>query len=398
MPVRIAYLDCFSGASGDMFLGALVHAGFEVERLRAELAKLGLPGFRIEAKRDWRDALEGVKVDVVIDDKVDKPHRGLSDVKAILAGSGLEPSDKERAVEVFTNLAAAEAKVHGCGIEEIHFHEVGAIDAIVDVVGTVAGFRCLGIEEIHASAITMGKGTVDCAHGRMPVPVPASLELLRGLPVVMSELDGELVTPTGAALLRTLCKRVGPGLSFVPSAIGYGFGTRLRPQGPPNALRIVLGELPERHEEICVLETNLDDTTGQIVGFLIDRVLKAGALDAYAIPIQMKKSRPGVMFCALVDLCVADAVERIIYSETPTLGVRRHFVRRSKLERVSALVNTSLGPVNVKFARGLGQVRRAAPEYEDIARIAEQKGLPFRLAQEIVQRELPPWPNSESMP
>lgn len=396
MPIRVAYLDCFSGISGDMFLGALVHAGLDVERLRTELEKLGMPEFRIEARKVWRDALEGVKVDVIVDPQIEPKHRGLSDIKAILGGSGLEPRDKDKAITVFTRLAEAEAKVHGCGIDEVHFHEVGAVDAIVDVVGSVVGLRCLGVDEVHASPITMGQGFVDCAHGKMPVPVPASLELLKGCPIKMSEIPGELVTPTGAALVKGLAKRIGHGFSFAPSAIGYGFGTRERKEGPPNALRIVLGEIPDAAEELHVLETNLDDSTGQVVGFLIERALRSGALDAWATPIQMKKSRPGVSFSALVDQNRVDAIEQLIYGETATLGVRRYSVSRTRLERVSATIETSLGPVSVKFARGIGSLRRAAPEYEDVARIAEQKNLPYRQVLELIQREIPAWPTQDS--
>jgi uncharacterized protein (TIGR00299 family) protein len=395
--MRIAYLDLFSGVSGDMLLGALLHAGLPLDRLRAELAKLGLPEFEIDAKMAWRDAMEGIKADVILDKSQEPPHRGLSDVKAILAGSALEPSDKERAIAVFTRLAAAEAKVHGCSVDEVHFHEVGAVDAIVDVVGTVAGLRCLGVEELYASAITLGRGTVDCAHGKMPVPVPATLELVKGVPVVFSDLEGELVTPTGAALVTTLATRIGPGLDFTPGAIGYGFGTRVRKGGPPNAVRIVLGERSLEHEEIYALETNLDDSSGEIVGWLIERALAAGALDAYAIPIQMKKSRPGLLFCALAEHSRLDQIERLIFAETATLGVRRYAVRRSRLERVIAEVATSLGKVRVKFARGPGVPRRAAPEYDDVARIAAERQMPLRLVLEVVNRELPPWPaGSES--
>ncbi len=398
MPIRVAYLDCFSGISGDMFLGALVHAGLDLERLRSELAKLGLPGFRIEARRIWRDSVEGVKVDVVLDESEKQPHRGLSDIKAILGGSALDPIDKERAIAVFTRLAEAEAKVHGCGIEEVHFHEVGALDAIVDITGSVVGLRCLGIDEVHASPITMGRGFQNCAHGKMPVPVPASLEILKGAQIVMSDIEGELVTPTGAALVRTLSKRIGSGFSFAPSAIGYGFGTRERPEGPPNALRIVLGDIADAREELWILETNLDDVSAQIIGFLIERSLRAGALDAWATPIQMKKSRPGLMFCALVDQARADSIERLIFAETATLGVRRFPVSRNKLERVTATIETSLGPVGVKFARGMGSVRRAAPEYDDVAKIAEQRNLPYRQALDILLRELPPWPPEGTPP
>jgi uncharacterized protein (TIGR00299 family) protein len=390
--MRVAYLDCFSGVAGDMFLGALLDAGLPLAALRAELEKLGLSEFRLEAQRTWREALQGTKVDVVIEPSGGAPRRGLAEIKAILAGSALDPQTKERAAAVFRRLAEAEAHVHGTTPEEVHFHEVGAVDAIVDVVGTVAGLRLLDVEELHVSRLTLGRGLARSEHGTIPVPVPATMQLLEGLPVLFSDLDGELVTPTGAALVATLATRVGSGFSLVPRAVGYGFGTRERKEGPPNAVRLILGDIPDAFEELVLLETNLDDATGQIVGYLLERVLEAGALDAWAAPVQMKKSRPGILFSALADESRADAVESLMYAETPTLGVRRQPVRRSRLERKSAAVETSLGTVRVKFVRGRDGTPRAAAEYEDVARIAREKGLAYQQALHAIQRELPPWP------
>ncbi len=388
--MRIAYLDCFSGVAGDMFVGALIHAGLDVKALEGELALLGVPGFRLSVERVWRDAMEGVRFEVIVEPGASQPERHLSDIKNLLAGSALHPDVKERAIAVFTRLAVAEAKVHGTTIEDVHFHEVGALDAIVDIVGATAGLRLLGIDAVYTSRVTVGRGTQTAAHGVMPVPVPASIELLSGAPVVFSDLDGELVTPTGAALVATLTKRFGSGFSLVPRAVGYGFGKRERPGGPPNALRVVLGDAEEPVESLVLLETNLDDVTGQLVGYLIERVLGSGALDAWATPIQMKKSRPGILFSALVGEAERDLVERVIYSETPTLGVRRHAVGRTRLERKIEVVKTDFGDVRVKFARGAG-VSRAAPEYEDIARIAAERGLSFRACLEAIQREIPQW-------
>ena len=274
--MRVAYLDCFSGIAGDMFLGALIHAGVPLDHLRAELARLGLDGFSLEAERCWRDAMEGFRVDVRLDDGIDQPHRGLSDVKAILAGSALEPVIKDRATAVFTALARAEARVHGTTEDEVHFHEVGAIDAIVDIVGVLVGLEHLGVEQVRASRITLGRGFVRCAHGQMPVPVPATVELLKEHPVVFSELDGELVTPTGAALVATLATHAGSDYSMIPGPVGYGFGSRVREEGPPNALRLIVGEATSSYEEVVMLQTNLDDETGQVVGYLIDQALEAG--------------------------------------------------------------------------------------------------------------------------
>lgn len=392
--MKIAYLDCFSGISGDMFLGALVHAGVTPEWLRGELARLGLSGFSLEVERTWRDAMEGVRVEVRLDSRVAQPHRRLADIKNILAGSALDPEIKDRATAVFTALARAEARVHGTTEEEVHFHEVGAVDAIVDIVGTVAGLRWLGIDKVYCSTVTLGQGFAQCAHGQMPVPVPASIELLKGRPVQFSTLSGELVTPTGAALLST-CAEPGDMPSFVPLAIGYGFGSRTRESGPPNALRLIVGEVPAALESVVVLETNLDDETGQVIGFLIERALEAGALDAWAVPIQMKKSRPGVLFAALVDESRADAIEALIFRETHTLGVRRHRAARARLERRIETIDTSLGRVRAKFARGAAGPRVAA-EFEDVSRIARERGMAYRDALLAVQRELPVWPEEQT--
>lgn len=390
--MRIAYLDCFSGISGDMFLGALVHAGLDPDALRGELSRLGVPGFTLHVERTWRDAMEGVKVDVRIAEDAPRPHRGLSDITTILAGSALDPWVKSRATDVFTRLARAEAKVHGTTEDEVHFHEVGALDAIVDIVGTCAGLRLLEVDEVWSSVVSTGTGFAQCDHGKMPVPVPATLELLCGAPMKPTQMEGELVTPTGAALLTTLSTRIGSVPSLVPSAIGYGFGTRVRENGPPNALRLVLAEEVEASERVCVLETNLDDVSPQVIGFVIDRCLREGALEAFATPAQMKKSRPGFLLTVLADEAKADTLESVLYSETETLGVRRHHVSRSRLERRSETIESSLGEVRVKYARGPGSLRRASPEFDDISRIAAERGIAYREAYETVIRDLPPWP------
>ena len=392
--MRIAYLDCFSGVAGDMFLGALLDAGLPLEQLLAELEKLGLSDFRIEAGRMTRGGLSGFRVEVVVEEQ-EPPHRRLDDIKAIVAGSGLDPEIKDRSMAVFTRLAEAEARVHGTTINEVHFHEVGGMDAIVDIVGSVAGLTLLGVDELHASRITLGRGLSESAHGQLPVPVPATIELLKGVPVDLSGLEGELVTPTGAALVTTLARSIGSEYSFAPEAIGYGFGRRERKGGPPNALRLILGQQPETSERVVILETNLDDASGQMIGFLIEKLLSAGALDAYASSIQMKKSRPGVLVSAISDEAQADGLERILFAETNTLGVRRHRVHRTRLERVSTEILTSLGVVRTKFARGPGGISRAAPEFEDVARIARERELPYRHVLETIQRELPVWPHLE---
>lgn len=394
--MRVAYLDCFSGISGDMFLGALIHAGLDVDRLRASLAGLGVPGFSIEAERTWRDAMEGVLCHVRIADDAPKPHRGLQDIKAILSASSLDPWVKERATSVFTHLARAEAKVHGTTEDEVHFHEVGALDAIVDIVGACAGLRLLGVDEVWSSAVSLGTGFARCDHGMMPVPVPATLELLRGAPLKFTGIEGELVTPTGAALLSTLATRIGAVPSLVVSSIGYGFGTRIRPDGPPNALRILIGEEAETAELLSVLETNLDDVSPQVIGYVIDRCLESGAMEAFATAVQMKKSRPGFVLTVLADESRADGLERLLFEETATLGVRRHRVSRARLERRSVKIESSLGAVRVKYARGPHGLLRASPEFDDVSRIAREQGIPYRQAHQTLASELPAWPQDDA--
>ncbi|MBL8769118.1 MAG: nickel pincer cofactor biosynthesis protein LarC [Planctomycetes bacterium] len=387
----VAYFDCFSGIAGDMVLGSLIHAGLPEAVLRSELAKLGLDEYVLKIERVWRDAMEGFRVDVVVEAGRELPHRGLREIREILGRSSLDPWVKERATAVFTRLAVAEGKVHGCSPEDVHFHEVGATDAIVDVVGAVAGLRHLGVERVLVGPITEGSGTQRCAHGEMPVPVPAVAELLAGFEVRLSRLPGELVTPTGAALLATLATPV-TSVSLVPRSVGYGFGSRVRAEGPPNALRVVLATEPTRDETLVLLETNLDDASGQVVGHALTRVLELGALDAFTIATQGKKSRPGLLFSVLVDEAHVDAVERALYAETPTLGVRRQRVERTKLERRHVVVETTLGPVRVKYVRGAGIVR-GAPEADDVARLAAGHGLAFQVVQRRLQSELPEWPN-----
>lgn len=386
----IAYFDCFSGIAGDMVLGALIHAGLSEAALRAELAKLGLDEYTLRVEKVWRDAMEGMRVDVVVDAGRELPHRGLRDIRAILERSALDPVVKARSIAVFTRLAQAEGKVHGCSPDEVHFHEVGATDAIVDIVGAVAGLHVLGVDHVLVGPITEGCGTQRCAHGEMPVPVPAVAELMAGFELKLSRLSGELVTPTGAALLATLATPV-TSVSMVPRAVGYGFGSRVRKEGPPNALRVVLADAPRVDETLLLLETNLDDASGQVVGHALAKVLELGALDAFSIATQAKKSRPGLLLSVLVDDAHVDAVERALYAETPTLGVRRQRVERTKLERRHAVVETSLGPVRVKYVRGAGVVRGAA-EADDVEKCAAASGLAFQVALRRIQAELPEWP------
>jgi len=294
----------------------------------------------------------------------------------------------ERAVRVFQRIGAAEAKVHGCPIDEVHFHEVGAIDSIADVVGFCALHHRLGAPKLLASPIAVGEGFVKTEHGRLPVPAMATLELLTGVPIENPGVREELCTPTGAALLATLCEGFGRHFAYVPKRVGYGLGTRDRAD-PPNAVRAVLCELaPERGDEVVVLETNLDDATGQEVGRLIERCLAAGALDALAIPVVMKKGRPGHVVQVLARPAEADAVEALLLADSPTLGVRRRNAQRRLLPRRSETIKTSLGEVRVKVASLPDGSERLAPEFDDLARLADAHKMALERVRQRVQEEI----------
>lgn len=381
----IAYLDCFSGIAGDMFLGALVDAGLSVEDLQSDLGRLPVGGWRLEVEEVDRCGVGCTLVRVEISDKP-QPHRRLSDLLAILEGADLGEAVQTTAGRVFTNLAQAEAKVHRCPVEEVHFHEVGAVDAVVDVVGTVAGLQRLGVEEVIASPVNTGRGMVSTSHGTYPVPGPATLALLEGFPCYAEGPEIELATPTGAALLATLASSAGPMPPMVPRAVGYGAG-RAEVSDRPNALRVVLGHRDSlaAGETVAVLETHLDDCSPEIFDHIMSRCYAAGALDVSLAPIQMKKSRPGVALTAIAPPEAAEAVTDVLFTETTTFGIRRTTTRRAVLERELLMVQTDWGPVAVKVGRRSGRLLQVAPEYEDCRRIAETKGLPLRNVQKAAE-------------
>jgi len=372
----LAYFDCFSGISGDMTLGALVDAGLSVDLLKAELAKLPVGGYTLAAERAKSKGLQGTLVRVDLDPSIPQPHRHLADVLGIIQGSALPDYVKTTSSAVFRKLAEAEARVHGVGVEEVHFHEVGAVDAIVDVVGAVVGLAALGVEKVYASPLPTGSGTVQTAHGLLPVPAPATLELLRGAgaPLRPSPAQTELVTPTGAAILATLAEFRQPALRL--RAVGHGFGRKDLPWA--NCLRLWLGEplaAGVDRDEISVLEANLDDTTPELLGAAMGRLFEAGALDVYFTPIQMKKNRPGVKLSVLGPPELEDALAATMLRETTTLGVRIARARRLKARRWQQEVATPWGPVRVKVKAFEGQVT-AAPEYDDCLRLASSAGVP----------------------
>jgi uncharacterized protein (TIGR00299 family) protein len=386
---RVAYIDAPAGCSGDMFLGALVDAGLPLAVLEEVVDGLGLQGVELHVTRVERGALAATKVDVCKDGSPiegaadvhlhdhDHAHgRTLADVLHVIGHLGdlsLPPLDK--AAATFRHLAEAEARVHGRQPSDVHFHEVGAADALVDVVGTCVGLHHLGVEAVHVSPLPWSRGTVETQHGTLPLPAPATALLLEGHPTVSSEETYEQVTPTGAALVRALASGSRPPDGFVPRTTGFGAGTYNRSR-LPNVLRLVLGDVEHAagREDVVLLETNLDDATGQVVAYAVERLLAAGALDAWWTPIAMKKGRPGILLSALVQPEAATRIEDVLFRETPTLGVRRRRLERRVLPRSMCDVSTPWGTVRMKVREGPDGAQ-ATPEFEDCRAIAEKHGV-----------------------
>jgi hypothetical protein len=386
--MKVLYLDCIAGISGDMLLGALIDLGLDVKVLRRELAKLKLDEFEISARRDQRQAITGIKFDVLVREphcSLLTPHpahhgRTCREIKQLIESSKLGHDVKRRAAGAFRRLAEAEGKIHGMAPEKVHFHEVGAVDSIVDFVGACIGLRELGVEKVVASApLRTGYGFVDCAHGRFPVPAPATAELLKGVPTFAGDEEAELITPTGAALLREFATEFGPMPPMAVQAVGYGLGARQLPK-TPNVLRALLGETAGAREadRIAVLETNLDDVSPQVLGEVMDRALAAGALDVFHTPIQMKKNRPGVMLSVLCAPPDAERLSRLLLTETTAFGVRCMEASRLKLDRKIVRVKTPFGPVEVKIGKLNGRAVSASPEFESCRRAAAKAKVPVR--------------------
>lgn len=385
---RIAYLDCFSGISGDMLLGAIIDAGVEVAALSAELQKLGVQGWSLRAERVKRSGIAATLAHVDLEESR-QPHRRLPDVLAIVHASTLPHEDRTRANDVFCLLADAEARVHGTTPEEIEFHEVGSLDAIVDIAGAVAGMRLLGVERLYSSPLPAGGGTARSMHGALPVPAPAVLELMAmsGAPLASSAGDRpmELVTPTGAAIVAMTAHFERPPMHV--TRIGHGAGGR-DPSGWPNVLRLWLGDAIEpARPAMLLVETNIDDMNPEIYGYVQELLFAAGAADVWFQPIQMKKNRPGVLLAALCSAEHEDAVTSVLLRETSTLGVRVSTVARHEAQRETFEFESSLGPAAVKVKRLPGEPPRVAPEYEACRRIAEARGMPLAEVYRVVERE-----------
>lgn len=378
--MKLAYFDCFSGISGDMTLGALVDAGCELEILRAGLAGLQVPGWSISAEKVWKNGMAATFVRVVTEDQ--SKHRGLSAILEILGRSQLTEQVRKNAAAIFRRLGEAEAAVHDVPLEKIHFHEVGSVDAIVDIVGACIGFEALGIEKFSCSALNVGGGTAKMAHEVLPVPAPATAKLLQGKPTYSNGVRKELVTPTGAAIVATLCDSFGPQPAMSVSTIGYGAGSTDL-EGQPNVVRIMVGEVAEKvipgfDEEIAVIEANLDDMNPQIYGYFLEKALAAGALDVYTTPVQMKKNRPGTLLTLLCKPADTNNLMSLIFAETTTLGARTYRAQRRTLPRETVNVHTQYGDVHIKLSRVNGNIRHVAPEYEDCRRLASEKNVPLQ--------------------
>jgi uncharacterized protein (TIGR00299 family) protein len=387
--MKIAYFDCFSGASGDMILGSLMDAGLGVDRLMEELGKLRLSHFEVRVEKVVKKGIGGSQAIVEIDDHHHHHHhRHLEDIEEIIGTSGLEEGVKQKSLAIFRRLAEAEAKVHRTSVDHIHFHEVGAMDAIIDVVGGVAGLAAMGIERIYCSPLHVGSGTVECAHGILPVPAPATAELIRGKPFYSTGVTGELLTPTGAAILTTLSSGFGPAPAMTIEQIGYGAGNS--EPDIPNLLRIFIGEAGEdllgyEKEQIAVIETNIDDMNPQLYDYLITRMLEMGALDVYLTPVQMKKNRPGTLVTVTCQPHLMQRFTEFILRETTTIGLRWRVDSRIKARRTIREIPTRYGPIKGKVAETNNGIINISPEYDDCRRIAREKNVPLKEVMDAVK-------------
>lgn len=388
--MRIAYLDCQSGISGDMTLAALVDAGVPLEKIQTAIDSLGLPSCQLKASTVTKHGFRATKIDVI--HEPEHAHRHLSHITRMIDGSTLTNRQQDLAKLIFTRLGEAEAKVHGTTLEKVHFHEVGAVDSIADVVGAAVGWDLLGVERVTASPVPTGCGEIEIAHGRVSVPAPATAELLRGIPIASCDIACELTTPTGAAILATLAAEFGPCPAMTIDKLGYGAGTRDLEQ-QANVLRLYVGEAATQSatldptvtaDEVLLLETNLDDVSGEVLGFAIERLWQGGALDVYTSAISMKKNRPGVLLSVLAPVDQGNTLEAIVFEETGTLGIRRTPVQRHVLRREQVTVQTSWGEITGKTAR-IGNKTLFSPEFEGCAVAAREHQVALREVYQAAQ-------------
>jgi uncharacterized protein (TIGR00299 family) protein len=378
--MKTLYFDCFAGASGDMILGAMIAAGVAPETLNEQLGLLDVAGYSVDFETVDRSGISATYARVNV--AHEHLHRHLSDILKIIYDSRLSDAIKDRAARIFSRLADAEARVHNVPVAKIHFHEVGALDAIIDVVGAAICFDLLGVERFVSSPLHVGSGTVNMEHGHFPVPPPAVAELLKGVPTYATDIVGELVTPTGAAIITTVCEEFGPLPRLEAEQIGYGAGTR-QYEKFPNVLRVFIGEdaVAKGNESLWMIETNMDDISPQILGHVMERAFELGALDCYFTPVQMKKNRPGVLLSILCRSEQRTALNELLFAETTTLGVRAYAVERQALQRKIVVVETQYGPIDVKVAEINGQAIKVMPEYEQCRLAARAANVPLRLVE-----------------
>src|SRR5436190_10328803 len=382
--MRTLYFDCFAGASGDMILGALVDAGADPRALIDQLQLLGVGGWSIEFEKVDRSGISSTYARVQT--AHEHAHRHLSDILKIIYQSQLSRAVKDRAALIFSRLAEAEGRVHNQPVEKIHFHEVGALDAILDVCGAAIGFDLLGIDAFISSPLRVGFGIAEMAHGRFPIPPPAVAELLRGKPIYAGEVEGEFVTPTGAAIITSVCERFEKIPAMNVEATGYGAGTR-NPKGFPNALRVLVGAVEavsSTDETLLMIETNIDDMSPQLFGYVIERAFALGALDCFVTQTQMKKNRPGGLISILCQPHEREKFLQLLFAETTTIGARSYEVQRRALARETVSVQTQFGPIDVKVVRTNGSVK-AMPEFEQCRAAATAAGVPLREVQEAAR-------------
>ena len=401
--MKIAYFDCFAGISGDMLLGALVDAGLDPGLLQEEIGKLDLPHLSTNFNPVSRHDIAAIQAKVCFGSGPVAPgrehhldlnpephgHNRLGHILSVIRSSRLDEDVKATSIRIFERLAQAEAQVHGVSVDEVHLHEVGSHDAIVDIVGTVAALRLLAIDEVYASTLRMGTGFVQCAHGSYPIPAPGVLALCQDIPCEQTQIRAELVTPTGAAIITTIARAFGSPPAFVQESVGYGAGSRDLDE-IPNLLRVRIGSTPQAlsQDRAVLFEANIDDMNPEIYGYLFDLLFERGARDVYITPVQMKKGRPGNLLSILADESLLDVMVGTVLAETTTMGVRFHFVERRKLERSVTSVATPYGPVSVKVC-SLDGIRRLAPEYEDCARLARRHEVPIQAVYAAARSAIP---------
>ena len=381
--MKTIYFDCFSGISGDMIIGALIDLGLDIDFLRKELGKLNIKNYKIEAKKVIKNGITATKFDLIETQSRHHPNhhhheeRNLKGISSIIANSKLENKTKDKIKKIFEVIANAESKIHGKPVDKIHFHEIGAIDAIIDVAGAVICLEKLGVDLVCCSKLNVGTGFVEFSHGRFPVPAPATAEILKNVPVYSNGIEAELVTPTGAAIISSLAEKFADMPAMKVSKIGYGAGTMNLSQ--PNVLRAFLGEIDEnKSESISIIETNIDNMNPEIYPYVIDRLMESGALDAYLSSIIMKKGRPAVKLTALCEIGKEDKLCGIIFDETTTLGIRIFRAARKILIRDVKEIKTEYGSIRVKISKSGGRIMNITPEYEDCVKIAREKKIPLK--------------------